>query len=159
MWGDLDQSGYPATTLTQVPAGGGTGLNAALVVSSNASGPRTNFSYQSNFYTRVGSAHTHSGFTSDETSEFPYAFDPIDDLDGSRYNTNELRTGVPAYTFTCLDEADDVKYAIFIFIREWNTVSDFFSYGESKGATYNPDVTGREGAVCSGIGSVCNDLL
>jgi len=157
--GVTNESGYPVNELIQVPADGGSGLNEEVTITSNSSSIMSSFSYPANFYTTDGNPHAHSGFSSPVVSNLPYAVNPVDDLDGSRFNSSELRPGLPAYTFTCLDEADDVKYAMFVFIREWNTVGEFFAYGSSDGVNYNPDLDGTEGSECPGIGNSCNDFL
>ena len=156
--GEFAESGYPATSMLQVPADGSAGLNAEYEIAANIEGPKSRFSFPSNFYTTVGNPHSHTGFNSTRVSTMPYAFDPVDDLDGSSFGTFTLRTPrSDGYLFECFDEGFEVKYFFEVYVREWNTLSDFLLYGSSEGATYNPDVVGTEGVDCTGIGGECND--
>jgi hypothetical protein len=157
--GEFSQSsGYPLSTLIQVPEGGENGLNAETDIQANINGPKSDVSFPANFYTSDG-RHTHSGYSSSRVTSVPYAFDPVDDLDGSPFlNGTGLRPGNAPYLFTCLDEAFDERYSISVYVREWNTVAEFNAYGSSNGASYDPDVGGTEGTDCPGQGVNCNDL-
>ena len=156
--GTLDDLGLPITELTQVPSDGEMGLNAEISIAANSQSALSSFSYPANFYTKVGQPHSHDGYYSTRTSEWPYAFDPVDDLDGNQFGAGFLR--IPrsdGYLIECLDEAFELKYAINVFVREWNTIADFFTYGTSQGETYLPDVVGVEGVDCFGFSGPCND--
>lgn len=132
-------------------------------------------------YYSISAANYYTPSATDRTSLFPgivsrapLAIDPITDR---RLSSNDQRfyaTGVngtgerlPAtsgfYVFTCLDQAWEIKHRIRVQVREWNTYSDFFSFGQTPaGINGSPDVTGTEGVNCNmefSSGDGCNDLL
>jgi len=165
-WDAYSRAGYPVSEIYGVglPGGENKGLNQELVLSSNADSLTSFFSYQANYFTEAGNLHTHSGYVSAATSDLPYAIAPIDDLDGSLFDTYSrgvnLRSGSPSYRFACLDGAFEVLHEIHVYIREWNTLAAFMAYEESEGVAYDPDVTGDEGAQCDYdpvFGTTCND--
>ena len=165
-WDIFTKSGYPASKIYGVglPGDDNLGLNDQITLQANAQDLRTNFTYQANFYTETGNPHNHSGYVSATTSNLPYAFTPIDDLDGSPFDTFSrgvsLRSGSPTYKFACLDGAFEVLHEIHVYIREWNTLAAFMAYEESEGLVYDPDVSGSEGGDCDYdpiFGDSCND--
>ena len=132
------------------------GLSGSFSYTSNANSVRTNFSTLANFYETTGTPHAHNGFYSSRVSNQPYAFDPIDDLDGT-----PVLNGNEAFEFECLDGAFDIKHRLRVFIREWNTFSDFLLYQTTSGVTENSDVSGTEGDDCDYstiFGGNCNDF-
>ncbi len=176
-WEHFDKQGYPMSQLTTInrdDSGDPVGLNAVYELPSNiGTNNDGRFSTLANFYTptvpagpgvsevEVPSPHRHSGYVSTEELDLPYAINPGDDLSGTPYGSSLLRPGRPAHHFTCLDEAFEVKHRIQVYIREWNTLSDFVTYHTSRGKTYQPDVDGREESC--GYGDVfhylpCNDF-
>ena len=53
-----------------------------------------------------------------------------------------------AYKFNCYDHGYELKNSIRLFVREWNTATEFELYGSSSGLEGDPDVTGIEGINC-----------
>jgi hypothetical protein len=168
-WGNWQKSGYPAGIVIPVglPGASNQGVNADIKLAANATSVVSNFSYQANFYSRAGDPHRHGSYANPAAtlSNLPYAVDPIDDYDQSPFGVFHrgvnLRRGNPAWGFSCLDGAFEVKHHIDVYIREWNTLAAFLAYEESEGATYNPDVDGDEGGECeydSIFGTTCNDF-
>lgn len=144
-WNPVTDAGYPARRIQAVGRQNtpeNKGLNDAIVLPSNASSTVSSFSTFSNFYTSDGNPHAHAGYESG-TSSLPYAFEPIDDLDGSL-----IRSGSPSYQFRCLDDGLEVLHRIDFYIREWNTLEDYLAYELTEGSTYNPDRDGVEGEDC-----------
>lgn len=164
-WGAF-ADGIPANLIIPVPesedADGGedgsntVGLNQSFNYSSSLSTSKSSFSVMSNYYETNGNPHSHNGFYSSRVSNQPYAFDPIDDLDGTL-----IRPGNDAFEFTCLDGSFEARQRIKVYIREWNTFSDFVLHQTSEGTITNPDVTGAEGTDCDNdgvFGGGCNDF-
>ena len=165
-WGAF-VDGIPADLITPIPeantsSGGGSGqsdtvgLNSSYIYTSSLSTSKSGFSVMSNYYETSGTPHTHSGFYDARVSNQPYAFDPIDDLDGNR-----IPSGNEAFEFSCLDGAFEQRQKIKVYIREWNTFADFVLHQSTSGATTNPDVTGPEGTACDNsdiFGGGCNDF-
>ncbi len=167
-WDNYARTGYPVGEIYGVglPGAENKGLNQEFVLESNAALLGSNVSYQANYFTEAGGLHSHSGYVSVATSDLPYAVAPIDDLDGSLFDTFSrgvnLRSGSPSYKFACLDAAFEVLHEIHVYIREWNTLAAFMAYEESEGLIYDPDVTGDEGANCDYdpiFGNTCNDQV
>ncbi len=57
-------------------------------------------------------------------------------------------TGYPYLTWTCLDQAREIKHQIHLIIREWNTVEEFDRLIDSEGSRGDPDKEGNEGTNC-----------
>ncbi len=57
-------------------------------------------------------------------------------------------TGHPYLTWSCFDEAFEVRHRIHLIVREWNTEEEFTSFQETGGSRGDPDVVGQEGAFC-----------
>ena len=104
-----------------------------------------------NYYTTTVK-HTHSSFGTATTSNLPYFIDPLTDRNGT-----SMRRGNDAYTFSCLDDADEVLHRIRLYVREWDTYANYLAYIASSGVTSVPDVPGDEGVDCDGIVDQCND--
>ena len=72
--------------------------------------------------------------------------------------------GHPFITWSCLDNAKEVKHRIKMLIREWNTQEEFNSFKESEGSRGDPDISGKEGSECDyyektdTVFGNCNDL-
>lgn len=158
-WTTFSASGYPAAYVQSVPKsaeGVTAGLNDVFKLEANAVKPNARFSIYANHYETQGTPHSHDGYLNPAVSTKPYAFEPIDDLDGSA-----VPSASDAYTITCLDSAFEIKHMIKIYIREWNTLLDFIAFQDTEGATYNPDQTGLEGTNCDydgTFGDECNDF-
>ena len=75
-----------------------------------------------------------------------------------------IYTGHPFITWSCLDNAKEVKHRIHLLIREWNTQEEFNRFKESQGSRGDPDTEGREGSGCDyyestqAVFGACNDL-
>jgi hypothetical protein len=117
-----------------------------------------------NYYT--AGLHTHTGATTGRTTDKPYFLDPVEDRNGTGIPTsvinpdNYLVPGNESYDFECLDASYEVIHRIRMYIREWDTYTDYLAYIASAGATVNPD---RGSSVepslnCSGITGPCNDF-
>lgn len=152
-WNHAADNGYPIPLVYYTE---GSGLNEVYKVS----GPidkRLGENYTvSNYYGDMD--HTHNGFVDARTTTLPYAFDPVDDLDGSA-----MPIGKDAYTFECLDTSWEVKHRIRIYVREWNTYSQFIAFGASEGVSGNPNVGGVEDGINCDYSSNfnygnCNDM-
>ena len=72
-----------------------------------------------------------------ETEDFP-AF----------YTSLNPKKGQPFITWACLDQNKEVKHAIKLIVREWNTQEEFIRFKESQGGSGDPDITGSEGSEC-----------
>jgi hypothetical protein len=147
-WNLTTPNGFPKTMIQAVPVDEedvSVGLNEVITLGANTSGLAVGFSLWGNWWETVGqvNSHTHSGFYSATTTNEPYAFNPVDDLSGT-----PMRSGRAPWTFTCLDAAGEIRHRIDLYIREWNTVSDFLAYGSSEGVDYDPDVSGVGGSGC-----------
>lgn len=101
--------------------------------------------------------HSHDGYYVARTSTKPYAFDPVDDRNGT-----DLRDagyiGNDAYTFYCLNEGFEVLNRIRIYTREWNTNSEFLEFLAESGASGDPDAALTEPCDGVGMGGDCNDI-
>lgn len=160
-------SGYPTGLISPVPEGGG--LNASITLKANSATTTSAFSTYANFAefgTGTSNAHNHDGYVSATTSNLPYAFDPVDDYDGSIFanlfgsSASGLYKGSEYFLVRCQDDGFEVKHEIRVRIREWNTFEMFniLEGGTLVGA--DPDVTGTEGVNCNGnaaLGDPCND--
>ena len=140
-WGAFSSKGVPIREIYDVREGG---LNMTHQFAANAAVFRNeNNYYLANYYEKTGTPHRHSGFESTRISYLPYAMDPIDDRSGSL-----LRIAQEDYELTCWDSGREVKNSIRLFVREWNTLEEFLSYGSSSGVNGNSDVDGNEGVNC-----------
>lgn len=151
-WSVFYTSGIPAVEIKDV---GAKGLNSAFELKSNAESVGATFQYAANYYNQSGNPHNHSGFVSSSTSNLPYAFDPVDDLDGTL-----LPAGRVPYVVECMDKAGEIKHRINIYVREWNTYSQFLTYQSTSGVSGNSDLSGAEGVACeyeANFGGQCND--
>lgn len=155
-WSKHSTLGYPVRAI--YPVDSKKGLNQSIKMPANGSSTVSYFSTEANFFTSISSQpHSHDGYVNSRSTTEPYAFDPIDDLDGS-----PLEKGEPYFTFRCLDDAFEVKHKVQVSIREWNTLTEYLAYGTSNGSSYDPDVTGGEGTNCSSTsfpGEICNDRV
>ncbi len=159
-WGNFSATGYPQGFIRAVPKDeedNTVGFNDEVFnLQSNATGPVLDYSFHSNYYTRAGNPHSHRGYVDTTISNLPYAVDPIDDLDGS-----PVVPGREHYVFRCIDSGSEAKHEIRLYIREWNTVSEFLAYGASEGVSGDSDIEGNEGVGCDHdpiFGSACNDF-
>lgn len=153
-WAETDRDGFPNSVIQYVAD---SGINDVIKIPANASNVVDSFQYGTNFYETTGNPHSHSGFVSATTSNVPYAFDPIDDLDGTSMRGFGFQ--VP-YTFTCLNRGGEVKHRMNVYVREWNTYFEWLTYISSAGTSGDPDVRGLEGTDCefeSAFGDGCND--
>ena len=64
------------------------------------------------------------------------------------FYTASIYTGHPFITWSCLDNAKEVKHRIHLLIREWNTQEEFNRFKESNGSRGDPDTEGIEGSGC-----------
>lgn len=123
-----------------------------------------------NFYNSV--SHTHGPGVSGSASVLPYAINPIDDVTGSQYNSvfpivddtgvtlSITGRGNDAYTFSCLDAAYEIKHRIRVYVREWDTYTDYLAYITTEGVTAAPDNKGVAPVVnCEGLPGDCNDYV
>lgn len=122
-----------------------------------------------NFYNSV--SHTHGPNVSGTATTRPYAINPVDDITGSPYSFNlapsvdntgfDVSTSVEgndAYTFNCLDAGYEIKHRIKVYVREWDTYTDYLTYISSEGVTAVPDNNGTAPLVnCEGLPGFCND--
>lgn len=170
-WSAKSPDGYPSGLIQPIPEGssGDTeGLNDKITLKASTSNSVLSYSSLASFYETSGTPHSHAGYVSATTTSRPYAINPIDDLDGTLYDAStgaasvRFLSGSDAHYFSCLDEAFEVKHAIRVQIREWNSLLDFVAYETSSGATYNPDTVGSENGTTCGydpqFGSPCNDF-
>ena len=163
--------GYPRPLLYTIPRDDEDtpiGMNTAHRIPSNIETTSTEFSTVANFYTpgtpAIEGLHEHTGYVSTKEVDVPYAVNPVDDLSGTPYTykgRSVLFPGREAILFDCEDEAFELKHRIEVYIREWNTLTDFVTYKTSGGQTYNPDVNQLEGSCGYGGDFVnllpCND--
>ncbi len=172
-WATFSPSGVPVGRIQHVPRDPGSnnpvGLNESINLSSNASTTQVGFSTWANYFEGntielpMQSPHYHEDFYDNSlNSNRPFFMDPVTDVSGTRLRSAGIGVGYDnsAWTFTCADSALEVKQRIKFYIREWNTLADFFLYQTSGGMTYNPDVIGTEGVDCAydtGFGDGCND--
>lgn len=157
-WETTNQ-GYPVTLLYNVA---NDGRNEVIEIPANSQDIRSSFQYGVNYYeTTSGTPHNHSGYVSTATSTAPYAFVPIDDLDGSPVNSGQV-----SYAITCVERADEIKHRWEVYIREWNTYAEWITWNTSLGISGDPNISGTEGGGgandCdyeSGFGTnPCNDF-
>lgn len=157
-WETNKDSGLPIGLLYNVSSDG---RNDVIAAPANSQTLVNSFQYALNHYTTSLSPHSHDGYVSTTTSTTPYAFTPIDDLDGSA-----VTSGRVPHIITCIDNGDEVKHQFEIYIQEWNTYSEWLLKKSSLGVEGNPDLTGVEGGGgandCpyeSGFGTnPCNDF-
>lgn len=152
-WSEYNKAGYPLGRLYFTPI---KGINERYDVKPPIKSSNAESSFPiANMYT--SSKHTHSGYIDVRSSSVPYIIDPIDDRSGT-----PLYSGVPAYTWSCLDRNYELINQIRVYVREWNTNNEFIKYGTSKGASGDPDVAGVEGANCdysTSLSGFCNDHI
>ncbi len=60
----------------------------------------------------------------------------------------DIDPGYPYITFSCLDQAYEVKHKIHLVIREWNSLEEFRDFKDSQGDSGDPDVVGASGSDC-----------
>ncbi len=150
-WPDKSSEGWPLNLLYY----GAAGINEEWEIKSPTTNKfGTNYSV-ANYYGDLD--HTHTGFVDlVTTSTLPYAYEPIDDRDGSYIPSTE-----PRLKLECLDTAFEVKHRIQVSVREWNTYSNFLAYATSNGTTsVNTANTGgvENGVACEyTFGGACND--
>ena len=158
-WSARSASGWPRSVI-YYSAGGG--LNGTYKIPAPLNKVKSHNYSAANYYAGISSPgaasamnHTHNGFVSATSSTLPYAVAPIDDRDGSL-----LASANPSYMFKCLDTAFEVKHRIQVYVREWNTYTQFLAYGTSTGVSGNADVGGVEDGVDCNYGFAlesCND--
>ncbi len=164
-WNFISKAGFRLPFIQFSDAGG---LNSTYEVTPAIKINKAHNFTASNFYTGISApgpattiVHSHDGYVEPRVSTRPYAIDPVDDRDGSPMPSALFPTLNPSYMMECLDTAKEVKHRIQVYIREWNTYSQFITYGTSLGVTGNPDINGVEGTDCAygGIAAVygCND--
>ncbi len=154
-WSLKDEDGVPKNKIQYVLD---KGINDVIPILSNAANMASAFQYGTNHYNTTGNPHSHSGYVSATVSNVPYAFNPIDDLDGT--SMTGFNTRAP-YTLTCMNRGGEVKHQINIYLREWNTYLQWVSYETSLGTLGDPDIRGSEGSACefeSAYGDDCNDF-
>ena len=142
-WGVFSSTeSIPVRAINEVDADG---VNLSLPLASNASQLQSGFSYQINWAENSSGEHDHTGYGGTGSSTLPYAFEPINDLD----ETTVFSTNHP-YLFECWDSARERIHRIRVYLREWNTLTEFLAYGTSSGnsSDYDPHVFGIEGTDC-----------
>lgn len=157
-WDKFSRSGYPAFEMNYI---NNEGLNKIYQMKSMISTTGGYASVQMANYFKPYSAtattnHRHTGYVQTSvTSDLPYMVNPIDDLNGS-----SISKGNPYFILDCRDRNDEVVNRIRMYIREWNTKTEFTKYGTTSGAQGDPDLTGVEGTDCDYFGSeeYCNDM-
>lgn len=157
---ETNKDGIPNTIYQYVKD---TGLNDVIEIPANGKNMTSSFQYGVNWYvgldTGSNTIHSHTGYVSATTSTLPYAYDPIDDLNGTSMRSG-YQPNIP-YTVTCMSRGAEVKHQWQIYLREWNTYVDWLLYIASSGSTFDPDEDGTEGTDCeweSNFGGPCNDL-
>ena len=80
-----------------------------------------------------------------------------------RLTESTLAVPNPYYTFTCLDDNQELKFEFKLLIQEWNTFGKFMAYYDSGGTvSSDPNITGTEGGSCNyenqPLTELCNDL-
>ncbi len=149
-WALKTKVGYPATQITYIA---GVGLNNVYTMVPPINGGNSGVNVEvANFYGDV--SQSHSGYVSSRTTNRPYAVDPVDDRNGSL-----MLPGNDSYFFDCQDHNHETVNSVRVYVRAWNTYSDFLVYGTSGGVTYQPNVSGIEGSNCSGVGTYCDDFM
>lgn len=147
-----DSNGTPGSVIYYVE---NQGINDSYDIKGNLNVFKDYTNYQSaNFYTPA--TQTHDGYVSTRTTTLPYAIDPVDDRSGDL-----LPTLQDSYEFECLDRGFDVVNRIRVYVREWNTLSQFLLYASSKGTQGDPDIEGEETSDCDygTYANKCNDQL
>lgn len=150
-WQSYNKSGYPTGVIYYTPS---IGLNEKYQITAPIKSTNSGSNFPiANFYT--SSKHTHTGYNSSRSSSIPFFINPLDDR-----SQDVLYSGNPAYTWRCLDKNDEVINQIRVYVREWNTYSEFVKYGTTSGASGDPDIGGYEGSTCDYMSSgfECNDL-
>ena len=149
-WEFYQEDGTPSGLIS---ANDSDGINDSIVFTSNAAQYGQSHNYQVNFYETASTStdiHSHTGYVDlVTTSTEPYAYNMIDDIDGSDLSFFDNQTRVP-WVIRCEDAAGEVIHQIKAYIREWNTLAEFTAYNTSNGAAadYDPHVTGAEGVAC-----------
>jgi len=147
-WSSFAENGAPLGVIT---TNDDNGINDSIEFRSNAENFQTNFNYFVNFYETAATTtniHQHTGFFDLGTStNEPYAYNMIDDLDGSDTSFFDNRTTIP-WVVRCEDSGGEVIHQLKIYFREWNTLNAFEAFRDSNGVTYDPHVTGAEGINC-----------
>lgn len=111
-----------------------------------------NFSV-ANYYTSPVT-HTHTSFGTVLTSNLPYFIQPITDRSGTLFPS-----GNDSYSFSCMDEAFEVRHRIRVYVREWDAFSDYLAYIASAGAIVAPDRPADTDVDCDGVVGACNDAF
>jgi hypothetical protein len=141
-WSFFNDDDVPMRSIIEVDSNG---INTVLPLDANVDTHITAYSYQVNWAEMEGGEHDHTGYLDSTTSTVPYAFEPLDDLDGSFVQS----TNHP-YLFECWDSAQERIHRIRVYIREWNTLAEWTAYGASSGdaSDYDPHLFGVEGTDC-----------
>lgn len=146
-----DSQGFPLAAVT--PAFGGVNEIYSMRPPVEMLAPLNRASNRSlaNYYTPA--LHTHTGFYTPRVSNKPFYLDPVDDLSG-----NAIPIPTDAYTFSCYDIGYELLHRIRVYVREWDTRSNFIQYIASEGTAGNPNSIND----CSNLGpgepDSCNDF-
>ncbi len=104
------------------------GKNMNVEITRNIATPNSHMSVHSaNYYDDAPS-----------TTNLPHAISPGTDRGGTVLSNTQ-----DAYEFRCLDKAAEVINRIRVYIRDWNTYSEWLTYGSSLGVNGDPDVKSR----------------
>lgn len=151
-WGAFSQSGVPIPLVTSSLAG----LNEIYTMVPPIELKQMNNRSLANYYTPA--LHTHTGFTRPDVSNRPFFIDPVDDYSGTLMSSGGA-TANEAYTFSCYDAGYEMLHRIRVYVREWDTRSNYVSFITSNGTSGNPNSVGN----CNGMpdGTMydnCNDF-
>ncbi|AGH96721.1 hypothetical protein [Pseudobdellovibrio exovorus] len=151
-WGAFSATGVPISLVTSSI----NGLNDTYGMSAPIELKHLNNRMLANYYTPA--LHTHTGFLRPEVSNRPFFIDPVDDYSGTLMSARGA-TANEAYTFSCYDAGYEMKHRIRVYVREWDTRSNYVSYITSNGTSGNPNSVGN----CNGMpdGTMldsCNDF-
>lgn len=151
-WTTFDADGFPIPVVEYVNAG----LTSTYTVKSpydttSISGIARNIHY-ANYFSTSGTSHLHSGYVaSATTATTPYFIDPIDDRNGTTVIGSS-----PAYSFECLDAGFESKHRIRVFVRDWDSYTDYSDYLTTEGVSGTPDQGTATG--CTNDSGPCNDV-
>ena len=122
--------------------------------------------HYANYYNSV--SHTHSGYYTSDSTNLPYFLSPLDDRNGSDMRSVDLSdsftnidlSGHDNYEFRCMDAGFETLHRIRVYVREWDTYTDFVSYITTSGTQGSPDRGNATAAStnCEGLVGPCNDF-
>lgn len=160
MFAESDQfKGLPVSLITYAPYG----ITDKQTVTSALDLRISENIHTSNYYGATVN-HTHTGYKDlITTSNLPYYITPIDDRSGTKFDSRGtyLISAHDSYEFRCIDEADEVKHRIRVYVRDWDTYPDYLAYISSQGGIAVPDrgADPEPGTNCNSVAvnESCND--